>query len=220
MEITPLKIETISPVNYYYIAAAGGMRSSSFIGDLALKYAALKQFGLLEYPLPDKFKPTYEELNDFDFWFTVAVNEKIAFEQGSDTLFMKNMIRNTMHGIDYNGTNQYPNAKEGSTMYKNFYFQQPIRPGNLFYCYLISKNRMEIPEAMRVGNGKTGIIKVSKLQSKNFGAVLNLYTIKKIMGLNISREDFPFTENLLLQYYLAGLFSVNEVEEIYAEWYS
>ncbi len=220
MEITPLKIETISPINYYYIAASGGMRSSSFLGDIALKYAALKQLGLHEYAQPDKFKPTYEELNNFDFWFTVAVNEKIAFGQGAESAFMKNMIRNTMQGIDYNGTNRYPNAKEGSTMYKNFYFQQPIRPGNTFYCYLIHKNKMEIPEAMRIGNSKTGIIKLSKLQNRNFKAVLNLFTLKKLMGLDIMKEGFQYTENLILQYFLVGLFSIEEVEEIYAKWYT
>ena len=45
LKAVPVEIETISPVNYYYIPAAGGMRSSDFIGDIALKYATLHQLG-------------------------------------------------------------------------------------------------------------------------------------------------------------------------------
>ena len=219
LEITLLKIENISPVNYYYIASSGGMRSSSFIGDIALKYATLKQMGELDYPSPTKFKPTYEELNNFDFWYTVAVNEKTAMSEGNGTIFMKNLTRNTMHGIDYNGTNKYPNAREGSTMYKNFYFQQPILPGNIFYTYLITKVKMEIPPALRVGNGKTGLLKLVKItHSDKVKAVLNRYSIENIMGKKVSSEGLNYTEHMLLQYFLIGMFTKEQLGELYGKW--
>lgn len=43
MKILPLKMTALSPIQYFYTAAAGGMRSSNFIGDIALKYAFLRQ---------------------------------------------------------------------------------------------------------------------------------------------------------------------------------
>ena len=219
MEIIPIKIENISPVNYYYIAASGGMRSSTFIGDIALKYSTLKQMGELDYPSPTKFKPTYEELNDFDFWFTVGISEKLAKGEGKTTQFMKNMTRNTMHGIDYNGTNKYPNAREGSTMYKNFYFQQPLLPGNVFYSYLISKENMDFPKVLRVGTGKTGVLKLSKMSaSENIQAVLNRYSIENIMGKKITHDGITFSEHLVLQYFLIGMYSMSKVGEIYEKW--
>lgn len=218
MEITALKMESISPINYYYIAAAGGMRTSSFIGDIALKYAALKQMGKLEYPSPSKFKPTYEELNQFDFWFTVGVNEKTSFGSGQGTTYMKNMTRNTMHGIDYNGTNKYPNAREGSNMYKNFYFQQPISPGNIFYSFMISKNKIEIPATLRVGTGKTGILKLSTINPNDMRAVLNRYTIENIMGKHLPLDNSSFMESLVLQYFLVGMYSANQIRDLYERW--
>lgn len=221
LEITLLKIENISPVNYYYIASSGGMRSSSFIGDIALKYATLKQMGELNYPSPSKFKPTYEELNNFNFWYSVAINEKIAKGEGNGTYFMKNLTRNTMHGIDYNGTNKFPNAREGSTMYKNFYFQQPILPGNVFYSYLISKSKIEVPKALRVGNGKTGLLRLEKMENTNgIKAVLNRYTIENIMGRNISPEGLSYIEHILLQYFLIGMFSKEQIGELYGKWFN
>jgi len=194
------------------------MRTSSFLGDIAIKYGMLRQMGFLDYPEPTKFQPTYKELNEFDFWPTVGVSEKIAFGDGDSTSFMKNMVRNTMHGIDYNGSNVFPNAKEGSTMYKNFYFQQPIQPGNSFYCFLISKKELEIPELIRMGTNKTGMVQVERAESANFKGVLNYYALQNIMGLTLPSKEVTFSEHLVLQYYLSGMFSMEEIRDVYREW--
>lgn len=217
VNVTAIKLKTLSPLNYYYIAAAGGMRTSNFLGDIALKYGVLHQMGYLDYPPPQKFQPDYKELNSFSFWFTVAVNEKTAFGNGKSTLFMKNMIRNTMQGIDYNGTNRFPNAGEGSTMYKNFYFQQPIKPGNEFYCFFISKKEFDLPKAVRMGNGKTGILEITKT-NKEFRGVLNYFTISNVMKMQLPNHELTFTEHNVLQYYLTGMFSKDNIMEIYNEW--
>ena len=156
----PLRLEAISPIQYYYSAADKGMRTSSFIGDIALKYSYLHQIGELSYNEHDQFKPKYDELNDYNFWFTVGINEMLSRGEVNSVSYMKNMLRNTMQGIDYNGTNVEPTFKTGSLMYKNFFFVQLLKPGNVFYTYLFSNEKLRIPEVLRVGNNKTGILKV------------------------------------------------------------
>lgn len=216
LKTVPVEIETISPVNYYYIPAAGGMRSSDFIGDMALKYATLHQLGFLEYFKPTKFQPTYDELLNFPFWYTVAINEKMAFGAGKDTLYMKNMIRNTMQAIDYNGTNSYPGFHEGSKMYKNFYFQQPIKPGNLFYSYLLtSEDAPSLPMTLRVGNNKTGLIKLKEYTGREFMAVINAYTIQNILGKKIPEMNYDYSHHSILQYFLLGMLRKEDIVKIY-----
>ncbi len=208
---------TLSPVQYFYTAALGGMRSSNFIGDIALKYAFMRQLGIFELPEMTKSKPTYEELNNFEFWLTPAISPMMAFGHGNETAFMKSMIRNTMQGIDYNGSNVDPSFKTGQMMYKNFFFTQPIRPGNTFYSYLLlgdSCNNLKIPEAIRVGNNKTGILKIEKTD-KNFRAVINLYTIMEIIGKKDVLRKNEYSSHLILQYYLKGYYDEMEVMEIY-----
>lgn len=213
----PLRIETISPIHYYFVPAAGGMRTSSFIGDIALKYATLHQQGELDYSSPSKFEPTYSDLLEFPFWFTVAVNERVAFGSGADTLYMKNMIRNTMHGIDYNGSNSYPGFREGSKMYKNFYFQQPIRPGNIFYAYVVtSDDNLELPTVLRVGNNKTGVITLEEFHERKFSAVINAYTLKSIIGKDVPQREYSYVDHTILQYFLLGMLNEDDLLRIYA----
>ena len=215
-KIIPVKIETISPVNYYYVPAARGMRSSDFIGDIALKYATLHQLGKLGYQYPTKFQPTYEELASFPFWYTVGISEKLAFGEGKDTIFMKNMIRNTMQGIDYNGTSSYPGFREGSKMYKNFYFQQPIKPGNVFYSYFITtEDFLELPVALRIGNNKTGILKLQEYHGHDFKAVINAYTIQNILGKEIPKLNYDYSNHTVLQYFLIGMLNREDLIGIY-----
>ena len=218
MKILPVKMTTISPVQYFYIAAAGGMRSSNFIGDISLKYAFLRQMGLFNLPEPGKSKPTYEELNDFPLWLTVAVSKKIAFGEGKETEYMKNMIRNTMQGADYNGSNAHPLFKTGSLMYKNFFFVQPVKPGNEFYSYLVYDEKyfsnFKLPEMVRVGNNKTGIITVKRTNDE-FRGVINLYTFRNIMKKQLRLNKNEYVSHLVLQYFLMGYYSSNEVKKIY-----
>lgn len=218
MKIIPLKFSAISPIQYLYLAAAGGMRTSDFIGDIALKYSFLRQMGLQGLPEPGKTKPTYKELNSYHFWLTVGVSEYRATGQGEDVQFMKNMIRNTMQGADYNGSNVHPSFKTGQLMYKNFFFVQPLKPGNTFYSYLIfDENEFsvkDIPKCIRIGNNKTGLLKVDRYLG-DIRAVINLYTIKNIMGKNPGKIKNDFTLHLLLQYYLNGFYTKEEVMEFY-----
>ena len=218
MKIIPLKFSTISPIQYFYSAAAGGMRTSDFLGDIALKYSFLRQMGLQELPEPGKSRPTYEELNNYSFWLTVGISEYGALGSGEKTNFMKNMIRNTMQGIDYNGSNVHPSFKSGQLMYKNFFFVQPLKPGNVFYSYLIfDENKFslkDMPKCIRVGNNKTGILRVDRYLG-DIRAVVNVYTVKNIMGKKLEKRKNDFTLNLLLQYNLDGFYSKEEVLGLY-----
>jgi CRISPR-associated protein Csc1 len=218
MNILPLKITSISPIQYFYTAAAGGMRSSNFIGDIALKYAFLRQMGLFSLPEPGKSKPTYKELNDFPFWLTVGIPGSMAFKNGKSTVFMKNMIRNTMQGADYNGSNVHPLFKTGSLMYKNFFFVQPIMPGNVFYSYLLFDdsyfNKLKLPEVIRIGNNKTGMAKIER-SINNFNAVINRYTLKNIINHEPKEYKNQYSSHLVLQYFLSGYYSKDEVLNIY-----
>ncbi|KJE50062.1 hypothetical protein SE19_03110 [Acidiplasma aeolicum] len=207
----------ISPIQYFYIAAAGGMRTSNFIGDIALKYAFLRQMGLFKFPELNKTRPTYRELLEFPFWLTTAISEKMALESGNETVFMKNMIRNTMQGADYNGSNVDPTFKTGSLMYKNFFFVQPIKPGNVFYSYLLYDSEyfknLKIPEVVRVGNNRTGMLKIART-NVDIKAVINLYTVQNILGKHIEKKS-DYVSHLVLQYYLMGYYTKDEVVRAY-----
>lgn len=137
MRVRGVRLTVLEPVNYYYQPSGRGNRTSPpFIGDIALKYAMLHQLGVGEAPPePGKFVPNYSELREYSFWFSVAVPGYLAGMDSSYTEFFKQITRNTMQGIDYNGSNQHPPLiKVGGIMYKNFYFQQPMKPGNRFYA--------------------------------------------------------------------------------------
>lgn len=216
MWIQPLRLEAISPIQYYYSAADKGMRTSSFIGDIALKYSYLHQIGELSYNEHDRFKPKYDELNDYSFWFTVGISELMSRRELNTVSYMKNMLRNTMQGIDYNGTNVEPTFKTGSLMYKNFFFVQMLKPGNVFYTCLISDEKRRVPDVLRVGNNKTGILKVEPAQiDQKMLCVVNLYTINNIMRREPPRKQFTYREQIVLQYDLAGFLEAEEVSNIY-----
>jgi CRISPR-associated protein Csc1 len=219
MECIPIKMTVISPIQYFFTAAAGGMRTSNFIGDIALKYAFLRQMGLFKFPDLNKTKPTYTELRDFPFWLTTGIPTKMALGSGDETEFMKNMIRNTMQGADYNGSNVDPTFKTGSLMYKNFFFVQPIKPGNIFYSFLIFDSEyyknFDLPEVIRVGNNRTGMLKIS-MTNADIRAVINLYTIQNILGKHIEKKT-DYVSHLVLQYYLVGYYNKAEVSKIYGD---
>ncbi len=217
MQCIPIKMTVISPIQYFFTAANSGMRTSDFIGDIALKYAFLRQLGLFKFPELNKIKPTYKELNDFPFWLTVGISPKMAFGSGNETVFMKNMIRNTMQGADYNGSNVDPTFKTGGLMYKNFFFVQPIKPENVFYSYLVyDQNKYEdfdLPSVVRIGNNRTGMLKIEKTNI-DIRAVINLYTMQNIIGKDIEKKT-DYVSNLLLQYYLMGYYNKEEVAKAY-----
>ncbi len=222
MNIQKLRLITLSPLNYYYTEAGSGMLPSNFIGDIALKYALLHQLGLDNFFQPGKRNPTYQEdLVPYKFWFTVAMPPFFSIGKGESTPELTKPIkRNTMQGIDYNGTNVHPLVRTGSIMYKNFYFQQFIKPGNIFYSILISKEHLELPQVLRLGTGKTGMVKIEIVENIDIKPYINLYTIKNILKKDeiykrLSKREFTYFEHFLLQYFVVGPVSMKDIEESY-----
>lgn len=222
MIVRKIRFTVISPLNYYYIQAGRGLRPSPFIGDIALKYALLHGLGMHILPNPGKTKPTYEELAEYRFWFTVAMPPFHSTGNGeSGPSLMHAIYRNTMQGIDYNGTNAHPKIRTGSIMYKNFYFQQPIKPGSQFYAFFLSEEEIILPEALRVGTGRVGCLKLEELQSSfEMHGYINLYTIQNILGKrktseNLMNRDFQFREHMSLPYYILGPIDPPSLEEVY-----
>ena len=222
MRIRKIKLTVISPINYYFIQGGRIERPSSFIGDIALKYSLMHQLGIGNFFEISSFKPNYEELVSYNFWFTVGV--PISFDYGdfSQTpVFMKPMIRNTMQGIDVTGSNTHPNIKVGSIMYKNYYMQEFMKPGNVFSAYLIDDGQIEMPNTLRVGTGKVGLLKLEEMPYDKLNAFINLYTVKNILKKNeiaqkLSLFEYGYTEHIALPYYIMGPISdYNIIKEIY-----
>ncbi len=214
------EITNISPVQYYTVQSAGGMLTGSFIGDLALDYATAYYSGDIDYHKLDIKKPDYDEIKDFSTLWSVAVPESIIKHNSFSVRYMKMFYRNTMLGIDYNGTNLNPLYRVGSYMYKNFYFVQPMRPGNKFYAAVKTDlNISELPMALRVGNGKTGLIKINytgidKINDLN-RIYINLFTIKNIFGKNIETNDMQIY-SILNNYIIAGPIKGDAMHELYS----
>ncbi len=220
MRVTGIKLTVLEPVNYYYQPSGRGNRSSTFIGDIALKYAMLHQLGEGELPEPDRFVPNYSELKKYNFWFSVAVPGYMAGIDNNYTEFLKQIIRNTMQGIDYNGSNQHPAIKVGQVMYKNFYFQQPIKPGNQFYAFFVDDGQWNLPRVLRVGTGKTGVLRLETMDPSKLKGFINLYTLNNVLQINkekIHNRQFEFSEHAVIQYFVVGPVTEEEFQEIYSE---
>lgn len=222
MIVKKIRFTVLSPINYYYIQAGRGLRTSQFIGDIALKYSLLHGLGLHDFPIPGKSKPTYEELKEFNFWFTVAMPPFYSLGEGSsEPVLMHPIYRNTMQGIDYNGSNSHPKIRTGSIMYKNFYFQQYIKPGNHFYSFFLSDEKIELPEALRVGTGKVGLVLLEEMPSSfDLNGYLNLYTIQNVLGKkeeakHILEDNLPFYEHVALPYFVVGPLTEKSLGDIY-----
>lgn len=220
MKLINVEIRLMSPLQYLSDQSAGGMRTAPFIGDIALTYSMAHSMGMIDYPPSDRFKPHYEEIKDFPFLFTVAVPQSLVKYGEWTAEYMKQMTRNTMHGIDYNGTNMYPGYRVGSNMYKNFYFVQMMKPDMnfTFNAALIIKGEKfsNLPSALRVGNSKTGIISLSY---RNFVSesmyYINRYTVENIFQKKLPNWDFEVAYHPVHQYHILGPVSENRVISIF-----
>lgn len=209
MKILNVEFRLIAPLQYYSTQSAGGMRTAPFIGDIALTYSMAHSMGIMNYPPADRFKPNYNEIKDLPFLFTVAVPESLLKYGEWTAEYMKQMTRNTMLGIDYNGTNMYPGYRVGSNMYKNFYFVQMMKPSSdyIFKAGLILKDDdfSQFPSALRVGNSKTGILSLSYRESSpDPNYYINRYTVENIYGKKIPRMDFETVYHPVHQYQILG----------------
>lgn len=220
MKLINVEIRLISPLQYLSDQSAGGMRTAPFIGDIALTYSMAHGMGMMDYPPADRFKPHYEEIMNLPFLFTVAVPETLVKYGEWSAEYMKQMTRNTMLGIDYNGTNAYPGYKVGSNMYKNYFFVQMMKPSEefVFRAALILRDESfkNLPSALRVGNAKTGILSLSyKDSSPEDGFYINRYTVENIFEKSIPRWDFENVYHPVHQYQILGPVSEENVISLF-----
>jgi len=217
MRIRKIRATVISPINYYLIQGGRIERPGNFIGDIAIKYAILHQIGIGEFFKVSCYKPDYRELTEYDFWPTVAIPEGFDRNDFSDLpILMKPMIRNTMQGIDVDGSNTHRKINTGSIMYKNFYMQQFIKPGNVFFFYIVDNGNLDIPSVLRVGTGKVGALKMEEVPYSHMNAFVNLYTVKNILGKlvefnSLNSMNFPFSQHISLPYYIVGPLNSEEL---------
>jgi CRISPR-associated protein Csc1 len=220
MKLINVELKLIAPLQYYSTQSAGGMRTAPFIGDIALTYSMAHSMGIIDYPPADRFKPDYREITDLPFLFTVAVPESLLKYGEWTAEYMKQMTRNTMMGIDYNGTNTYPGYRVGSNMYKNFYFVQMMKPSNdfTFNVGLILKddNFSFLPNALRVGNSKTGILSLSYRETNpNFNYYINRYTLENIYEKKLPDLNFETVYHPVHQYQIFGPISGEQVLSVF-----
>lgn len=220
MKIVNVEIRLIAPLQYLSNQSKGGMRTAPFIGDIALTYSMAHSMGMIDYPPANRFQPHYEEIVDLPFLFTVAVPDSLLKYGDWSAEYMKQMTRNTMLGIDYNGTNMYPGYRVGSSMYKNFYFVQMMKPSNdfTFIAALILKddNFTSLPSALRVGNAKTGILSLSYRESlQGFDYYINRYTVENIFGKKLPEWDFETVYHPVHQYQILGPVSADNVLSLF-----
>lgn len=222
-EILEADLRIISPVQYYSTQSARGTRTSPFLGDIALTYSMAHQLGDLPYPPYDRRKPEYGEIKSLGYLFTVGVPESLWPSLEWTPAYMKHMFRNTMLGIDHNGTSADPYYTHGSFMYKNFFFVQPLKPDlNLSYkAYLILFNKFEknIPETLRIGNGKTGMVSVRVSKSEGnvkFPMFLNQYTVENIYGKKLPLSDYRVVYNQVNQYRIVGPVEESKLYSIFS----
>ncbi len=214
------EIINISPVQYYTVQSGGGMLTGPFIGDLALDYATAYYSGDIDYHKLDIKKPDYDEIKNFSTLWSVAVPESRIKNNTFSVRYMKMFYRNTMLGIDYNGSMFNPSYRVGSYMYKNFYFVQPIRPGNKFYAAVKTDlNINDLPKALRIGNGKIGLIKINynkidKVTDIN-NIYVNLFTVKHIFGKNIKTDNLEIYY-VLNNYIISGPVKGDDMHELYS----
>ncbi|MEM4058624.1 MAG: type I-D CRISPR-associated protein Cas5/Csc1 [Thermoplasmata archaeon] len=202
MKIYDIELTILSPIQFYGIQSRKGTRTPPFIGDIALTYAMAHQLGIQNYPDPSNFEPLYKnEMKQFNFLFTVSVPISLIENNIWAPIYMKQLYRNTMQGIDYNGTNVFSGNETGSSMYKNFFFTQSLKPGydNKFIGGFISFDEKIIPiDTLRVGNGKTGVVKLTYKESDNSSLFyINQYTVenifeKKLPEISFKNVYYPF----------------------------
>lgn len=184
------EIELLSPLFYNSSPDSGASGASvtyDWIGDLALDYAINFSRGIYKTKFKyNSHKPDYSEIRNFNFITSIAysnnnVNKTRIYDCAtsflSDGYFPAKIIN-----------------KSERSPFRNWIKRQGLEPGNKFYFYVLSKNKMELPDnlTIRLGNMKSclAICRRCKRTEKNKSDKLwiNLFTAKIIN--HIEPEDF------------------------------
>jgi CRISPR-associated protein Csc1 len=181
MKIIPIKITLLSPLFNYCLITSGGCITSNFIGDLALTYALNRVRWDCNFYTEFKKQPSYEELNQLPYTFTVAKPDSNTFKMTG--IYIRNTLFNTDGFTDMDVLSSDGSFASGKSLFKNFFKVQGVKPESTFSTCLIAKDsfRLELPLAVRLGTGRECLALLEK-SDKPSEIWLNAFTLKKVYG--------------------------------------
>jgi len=232
MEIKAIKIKLLNHL-FYHTEISNGSITGGFLGDLALTYALNKALNsnanIYEY---HRLKPAYDEIKDFGYYFSVG--KPVRFEKQKENKSGKYIFsgkpirtgsytRNTLFNTD--GFYDIKSIeKSGKSPFKNLIHTQGIALRNEFSTLLISKEKIEIPPTLRIGNQKETLLQLKEIpfEKTDNDFWLNAYTLKVVFDNLKTAMDISVEENgtanyqyILENYALLKGFTKNQVSKIF-----
>jgi len=206
MKIKAIKIKLLNHL-FYHTEISNGSITGGFLGDLALTYALNKALNskasVYEY---SRLKPEYQEIKDFGYYFTVGkpvkLTETKGYKQQAKYIHLGQPIRtgsytrNTLFNTD--GFYDIKSIeKSGKSPFKNLIHTQGVALGNEFIALLISKEDIEIPKTLRIGNQKETLLELSEItfDKTDNDFWLNAYTLKIVFDNLKTAMDISVEEN-------------------------
>ncbi len=236
MKIRAIKIKLLNHL-FYHTEISNGSITGSFLGDLALTYALNKalnrEANVYEY---NRLKPEYQEIKDFGYYFTIGKPVRLAklngnkpakYVSGKPTRtgsYTRNTLFNTDGFYDIKSI-----EKSGKSPFKNLIHTQGVALGNEFTALLISKENIEIPKTLRIGNQKETLLEISEIpfDKTDNDFWLNAYTLKIVFDNLKTAMDISVEENgtanyqyILENYALLKGFTVDQVRQIFLQFYN
>lgn len=231
MELKAIKITLLNHL-FYHTEISNGSVTGGFLGDLALTYALNKAINKNAEIYEHRLKPNYKEIANFDYYLTIGkpVKKKIYkkkdhFEYIGKPSRTGSYTRNTLFNTD--GFYDIASIeKSGKSPFKNLIHTQGIALRNEFVSLLISKDPVELPPTLRVGNQKETLLKLEEIPVENTdnNFWLNAYTLKVVFDNLQQAMDVTIEENgtvnyqfILENYSLLKGFTKKQVETIFKE---
>lgn len=231
MEIKAIKIKLLNHL-FYHTEISNGSITGGFLGDLALTYALNKALNCKANVYEHRLKPAYHEIKDFGYYFSIGKPVKLAEQKGSKSgkyIFTGKPIRtgsytrNTLFNTD-GFYDKDSITKSGKSPFKNLIHTQGIALRNEFSALLISKEKIEIPPTLRIGNQKETLLELKEIpfEKTDNDFWLNAYTLKVVFDNLKTAMDISVEENgtanyqyILENYALLKGFTKNQVSEIF-----
>ena len=228
MEIRAIKIKLLNHL-FYHTEISNGSITGGFLGDLALTYALNKALNNKANIYGHRLKPDYKEIRNFGYYISVGKPVKLSGKKNQKYVLSAKPIRtgsytrNTLFNTD--GFYDIKSIeKSGKSPFKNLIHTQGVALRNEFSALLISKENIEIPETLRIGNQKETLLKLSEIpfDKTDNDFWLNAYTLKVVFDNLKTAMDISVEENgtanyqyILENYALLKGFSVEQVKSIF-----
>jgi CRISPR-associated protein Csc1 len=233
MEIKVIKLTLLNHL-FYHTEISNGSISGGFIGDLALTYSLRNAVMENEIRYENRLKPDYGEIKDFGFYISIAKPVKeVVDEQGKKpTKFESNLkpkrtgsyTRNTLFNTD-GFFDAQSIEKSGKSPFKNLIHTQGIAINSCFLALVLSKEKIELPPTLRVGNQRETLLKVDEIEPDrtNNEFWLNAFTLKIVFNrlekaMQTAVENGAVNYHYVLENYtLLKGFNYEQVNEIFKD---